>query len=1168
MKTTNPWIGLKSYQEGQTIYGRSKDILALSQRILNNSQTVVYGKSGIGKSSVIEAGIFPIVRKMGIFPVRIRLEHNAEPYNRQIFSKILKELNHLRKDSLNDAGERVVRFEKGSAIELVPVIDPEKESLWEFFHRYEFRDEKGDRIIPMPVLDQFEEIFTLESDPKKIVAFFGELADLLNGVVPEYVGEATDDCSDITAGVQHEINEDGLPLIEFKVENNPYERYLPSSDFHVVITLREDFLSYLERYSEKIPCLKQNRFCLQPIDEEQAVQIITRPVPGIASPEIAREIISRVTRSGQKTGSMQGQVDSAILSLYMKRLYEKMAENGKDCFSDDLIRAFGDQIIRDYYEECIRGLSPEAVRYLEDKLVNEDGFRESVPVSNIQKDNIVSARDISTLIERYLIHHFRDANNVKRIEFIHDKIAEVVHEIKKNRLVQEKNRALEAEAVRLKETARTFRKRVAALGVIILLVLGLAALFIQRNVKLRDANRELEKRKGTILELMAGNVANVQENGDSYAAKRICLEILHSFYQDRKPVPDAFKSILRSVSSKEDAILRGHAGSVTDARFSPDGAWSVTAGEDSTVLVWNATNGDLVHRLTGFGDCVLSVAFSPDSRSVATGSRDNLVRVFDVQTGACRWESAGKHAGWVRCVTYSPDGKHVISASRDKTLKVWDADNGNELRTLSGHSKEVLYVSFSPNGLWMATSSADETIMLWDARNYARSRTLSGHGDWVRSVEFHPDNTHLVSASDDRTVRIWDLQTSGVRVFRKMTDYVTRAVYSADGKRIVTSSRDGNVAVWNVSDGTESFRAKGKHNGWVNSVSVSRDGKRIISGSTDKSARIIDLDPVLVEKTFQGNEESGKWAFFLPSGKEIVSCGSDCSLALWDIDNGNQVWETVDDKRISGFAIHPLEPVFTVGHYGGIDVRSTRSGEIIPVDYHDARGWMNALAYSPDGRWLAGGSANGTTWIWDAVKGGNPVHTLPRQSEAGILSVRFSPDGKSLVTGSEDGLISVWDYALEAKTPVTAFQAHADAIFSMVFSDDGTRLLTASKDKYAKIWNLADRVCLNTFSGASGLINQAYFYKDEKEILTISSDHVLRIWDIPSQQCLDEWRDPVGSLVSFDTCFERNLLATTSWDGSIKIWRYPTMAEIVTNLYDRFGADSGSRELEGVLELL
>lgn len=1166
MSTTNPWIGLKSYQEGETLYGRGKDVLALSQCIINNTQTVVYGKSGIGKSSVIEAGIFPIVRKIGIFPVRIRLEHNAEPYNRQIFRQILFELGRLRKDSLNDAGERVVRYEKGFAVELTPVIDPEKESLWEFFHRYEFHDENGERLIPMPVLDQFEEIFTLESDPQKITDFFGELADLLNGVVPDYVGEASDDYSGMKEGTTQGVNDDGLPLLEFKVEDSQFEKYLPSSDFHFVITLREDFLSYLERYTENIPCLKQNRFCLQSIDEEQAIQIITKPIPGIASQETAHEIISKVTGSGQKTGTLQGQVDSAILSLYLSRLYDKMAENGKDVFSDDLIKAFGDHIIRDFYHECIAGINPASIRYLEDKLVNTDGFRESISVANVIQDGIVSPKDIATLKERHLIHDFSDSNGVLRIEYIHDKICDVVMESKKNHEFEEKNQKLLLESQRLRAAQRASRRRIAALGVISLLILALSVFSIQRNAKLRKVNKELENRKETILDLMSGNVTNVLDNGDSYAAKRICLEILHSFYQDRKPVPDSFRSILRSVSSQEDAILKGHTGSVTDARFSPDGAWVATASEDSTVMIWNAKNGNPVRKLADFGDYVLSVAFSPDSRYLAAGSRDNRVRLFDVNTGECRWESSEKHDGWVRCVIFSPDGESVISASKDKTLKVWNAENGRVVRTIGGHKDEVLYVTFAPGGKWIATSSADKTVILWNARDYTPIHTFSGHSDWVRSVEFHPDNTSLVSASDDGTVRLWDLQTHGGRVFRKMTDYVTRATYSADGKRIVTSSRDGNVAIWN-SDGSESFQVKGKHNGWVNSVSVSRDGKRIVSGSTDLTARIIDLNPVLLTKTFHGHSEDCRWARFLPSGREIISYGKkDERLILWNLDSQNPIRWEIEEGRISSFAVHPEKPFCAIGHYGSIDLRSLQNGESLPTTLEGASGWIYALDFSPDGKWIAGSGINGIIRIWNAEEGGKPVFT--GQSGSSIWSLKFSPDGKTLASGNGEGLIQIWDFVSGKDVPVSIFQGHSDAIFSIVFSKDGERLLTASKDKYAKIWRMDDGACLKTFSGSSGLLNQACFNQDEKEVLTISSDHVLRIWDVQSQQCIDEWKDPVGSLVAFDLDFERNLLATASWDGSVKVWRYPSMEEIVMELYDRFGVTDDEREKDGILGLL
>ena len=1145
MKTENPWIGLKSYQEGQPLYGRNKEVLALSQCILNHPQTVVYGKSGIGKSSILEAGIFPVVRKVGVFPVRIRLDHNAEPYNQQIFKRVFEALSSLRKDNLNDDGERVTRFEKGSADELVPVIDPEKETLWEFFHRYLFLDENGERIIPMPVLDQFEEIFTLESDREKILAFFAELADLLNGVIPEYVGEAADD----------------------------YEKYLPSSDFHLVITLREDFLSYLERYTEDIPCLKQNRFCLQPITEEQAVQIITRPIPGIASPQVAQTTLSKISGDGKKPGIARGQVDSAILSLYLNRLYDKMVENGSEIFTEDLIEAFGDHIIRDFYEECVAGIQPESIRYLEDRLVNAEGFRESVPLSKVHRDGIVSDDDVSTLKSRHLIHDFKDGNGVQRIEYVHDKICEVVQEIKRNRVVEERNRAveernrkLEKESKLLRAAAKTSRKRALVLGVISLLILGLSAFSIQRNAKLRRVNRELEERKEKIMDLMSGNVPYFLSNGDSYAAKRICLEMLHFYSQEGEKIPDSFRGILRSVASQEDAILRGHTGALTDVRFSPDGRYLATAGEDSTAMIWNVQNGEVVHKFADAGDVVLAVAFSPDGQSLVTGSRDGIVRLYDTEAGTLRWSSSG-HRDWVRSVAFSPNGRHVVSASKDKTLKIWNAADGRDLQTIQGHRGEVLYVSFSPDGKIMATASADKTIRLWDAGSYSPlAITLSGHEDWVRSVEFHPDNVHLVSASDDKTVRVWDVRNQSQTILRRMTEYATRAVFSPDGERVVTSSRDGQVEIWKA-DGSESFRPKGKHGGWVNAVCVSPDGKRVASASSDMTARLIDLEPTLKVRAYPGHLANCSHLVSLPSG-DAVSVGRDDKLFRWKADAPTSIW-AVDGPRSSSLAVDPSGSVILTGHQAKITARSSEDGSILPISFEEARGWINAIAFSPDGTMVAGGSANGKTCIWNARQGGVPLSIIPSPVQTGILSLAFSPDGKTLAVGGEEGSIWLWNAVSPGESPFMTIIAHGDAVFSLSFSADGTRLLSSGKDKCAKIWNLADGNCLKVFSGFSGLVNEARFNGDESEIATMSSDHQLRIWSVASAQVLDEWTDPDGSLVVFDWTPDKQHIFTGSWDGTLALWRYPATVEIVKDLHARFAApNSQSEELDAIVNLL
>ena len=167
----NPWKGLKAYTEGEILYGRNDDIQALSQYIINNTQTVLYGKSGIGKSSILNAGVFPVARRQGLYPVPVRLEHNSDlSYVQQLDSAI------------KAAGLQ--------AHQIVPVIDREEESLWEFIHRQYFTEiGNNQKVQPLFVLDQFEEIFTLQRNEKKKLVFFSQLADLLNDVCPLYIHE-------------------------------------------------------------------------------------------------------------------------------------------------------------------------------------------------------------------------------------------------------------------------------------------------------------------------------------------------------------------------------------------------------------------------------------------------------------------------------------------------------------------------------------------------------------------------------------------------------------------------------------------------------------------------------------------------------------------------------------------------------------------------------------------------------------------------------------------------------------------------------------------------------------------------------------------------------------------------------------------------------------------
>ena len=449
-QVTNPWKGLKAYSEGEILYGRNDDIQALSQYIINNTQTVLYGKSGIGKSSILNAGVFPVARQHGLYPVPVRLEHNSDlSYVQQLSSAIVA------------AGLR--------AHEIVPVINSKEESLWEFIHRQYFTKIGDDiKVQPLFVLDQFEEIFTLQRNEKKKLIFFSQLADLLNNVCPLYIHEnyntETISSSSSSSVDLNEVTSLEDFTFDFDDEESKSEtsvEYIESPAYHIVFALREDFLSYLERYTAYIPVMKKNRFGLEPINEEQAAEIIMRPCPGLVDTEVAEHIIQKVT--GRSDFILDGipeiEVDSAVLSLYLSRLFEKKNLEA-DKLTNELVDEFGDDIIKDFYLESISGLSPETVDILEYQLLTSDGRRDNVSRSELEASGLTADLIDSLVNDKKILRQFSYGNDI-RIEYIHDILCPVISKLKEDRELEKlKLQKKTAEEIRHKENRQRNQQRV------------------------------------------------------------------------------------------------------------------------------------------------------------------------------------------------------------------------------------------------------------------------------------------------------------------------------------------------------------------------------------------------------------------------------------------------------------------------------------------------------------------------------------------------------------------------------------------------------------------------------------------------------------------------------------------------------------------------------------
>jgi WD40 repeat protein len=317
---------------------------------------------------------------------------------------------------------------------------------------------------------------------------------------------------------------------------------------------------------------------------------------------------------------------------------------------------------------------------------------------------------------------------------------------------------------------------------------------------------------------------------------------------------------------REESILPEHAGRATSVAVSRDGkliatgsgstvaAWDPTTGREnvtyteslsqqnrmrtaSTIEIRSAADGSVLFHLTGHKGDITSVAFSPNSNQVVSGSYDGTAKVWSIKTG-CEISTLAGHAGAVTSAAFSPDGFRIITGSLDKTAKIWDAATGREILTLIGNTGPISSVAVSPDGKRIVTGSSDKTTKLWDASSGRELLGLTGHTDEVLAVAFSPDGCSIVTGSADNTAIVWNAATGTQRcTLRGHLDNVNSVAFSPDGRRIVTGSDDHKAKIWDAETGQELLTLKG-HTRAIHGVCFSPDGRDVITGSWDKTTRV------------------------------------------------------------------------------------------------------------------------------------------------------------------------------------------------------------------------------------------------------------------------------------------------------------------------------------------
>jgi tetratricopeptide (TPR) repeat protein len=529
----NPWLGLVSFTEETRSYfhGREEEEAELGRRVQRKLLTVLFGQSGLGKTSILQAGLVPRLRPEGFCPVYVRLDYdpNSPPPAEQIKRALFRETEAAGKWT-----------QSGAAVT--------GESLWEFLHHRDdvLKDATGRTLTPIIIFDQFEEIFTLaQSDDagrRRAQEFLADLADLVENRPP--------------VALEGRIERDETDAARFDFAR---------ADYRILISLREDYLAHLEGLKAQMPSVTQNRMRLSRMTGVQAVSAVRAPAPHLVSETVAEAVV-RFVAGGADIA--RAEVEPSLLSLICRELNNTRIAQGRAEISADLLAGSRDTILSEFYERALVD-QPAGIReFIEDEMLTESGFRESVAEERVRKGFAAAgaAPDaLATLVNRRLLR-VEDRLDLRRVEITHDVLCSV---IAASRSIRHEREALEESrrqlAVQKEREAATQRSLVRARTVATVsaaLMLAAAGSAVFGWVNLRRA-REAEA------QTQAARLVTEKAKGD---AEKLVGFLLEDFYEELQPTGrleivgkladkavDYFDSLPPELVTKETELYRGMA---------------------------------------------------------------------------------------------------------------------------------------------------------------------------------------------------------------------------------------------------------------------------------------------------------------------------------------------------------------------------------------------------------------------------------------------------------------------------------------------------------------------------------------------------------------------------------------------------------------------------------
>lgn len=1140
--------GIRSFERNEQalFFGRQSETQALFEAVKVKPLTVLFSKSGIGKTSLLNAGLTPLLEQNGFLPIFIRLQDvSVSPV--ETVQKVLSP--YLDESQLQRFGRPPY-------------------SLWEYARACSFgagRTDAADQpaaLTPVLIFDQFEELFTHERPGRDALTV--ALADLLNERLPEDIRRRLRD---------HPREQRSTELLEW---------YTPLK-MKMLFAIRADRLSELDELKRHIPTVLHDRFHLKPLSHENAREAIEKPA-ALDMPRQAGEPFlcptfaydpAAVQEMLETLDNEQGEIESFQLQLLCSYLESKVVREGQRITTSDFGGKAGiENILNDYYEREINALNPPeqlaARRFIEEGLI-VNGRRVGLPEGAEQTRFGIDAALLAKLLNSRLLRT-ETIHLGKIYELSHDTLIEPILRSYQKRHAEEE---LRQAAQLLAETQRKrARARLFAFTGFALFALALAG-GVVAWLNSRKAQAAQQRAEATALAAKAWNIYR----DDQTLAFRIAQFAYESDTANEEALETVRKIINEPTTAFYQTIFNGHSLDVQCLAFSPDNRYIASGGLDSEVFIWDHQGkiirhyshrdaADANNRKSG---PVQALSFSKDGKRLYSAdlfgkvnvwdlTADTLLRQFSTQrfladmalsaderllltcgkdSTAKLWDGDGRlqrvlkgHTGPVTSVALSSDQRHIVTGGGDKTARIWSPDGVCRLVIPVSNANVINDAQFSPDGQVVALACSDNTARLFhlDGRPV---NTLTGHTAEVARVLFSPDGRYLLTASFDHTAKLWNLAGEEILRLAGHSERLIAAAFSPDGKRLATGGFDYLAKLWDLE-----FNLHNKfnrHTNYVNKVKVAPDGAYILSGSKDFTVKKWDFSGELLAD-MTGHKTSVTSVDISPDGKYVVSTSNDKNVRVWTA--AGQLYRVITDSRAD-----VLKAVFSPdGRYlissnyiGEIAVFDLQTGQIVRKWPASAGKPVQWVATAPDGLRIYSGGGDGLLRAWTAD--GDSLWSA--QAGANIWALGVSPDGKHILTAGAQLPIKIWSNTGQLEKECFG---HLMENYHVTWAPDGAKFASSGWDKTAKIWS-ADGQLLQSLPHPDGVFG-ADFTPDGLKLVTACRDKIIRVWEVQTGQLLHT----IGMRTDMRPFFQSDRIAnleTIPFDWE----RYDIKAELAEKIY-------------------